>query len=193
MKAAIYARVSTQDQTCDLQLRDLRAMASQRGLEITREYIDHGQSGAKVSRPALNDLLKDAKRGKFRVLLVWRLDRLGRSLAHLVQLLEDFRVSNIELVSFSEGLDFSTTTGKLMFQIVSAFAEFERESIRERVRAGVATARAKGKILGRPKNRVDHSQVTQIRELLSSGLSMVQVGQVLNISPASVCRKNKAV
>jgi DNA invertase Pin-like site-specific DNA recombinase len=193
MKAAIYARVSTQDQTCDLQLRDLRAMASQRGLEITREYVDHGQSGAKVSRPALNDLLKDAKRGKFRVLLVWRLDRLGRSLAHLVQLLEDFRVSNIELVSFSEGLDFSTTTGKLMFQIVSAFAEFERESIRERVRAGVATARAKGKILGRPKNRVDHSQVTQIRELLSSGLSMVQVGQVLNISPASVCRKNKTI
>jgi DNA invertase Pin-like site-specific DNA recombinase len=193
MKAAVYARVSTQDQTCDLQLRDLRAMASQRGLEITQEYIDHGQSGAKVSRPALNDLLKDAKRGKFRVLLVWRLDRLGRSLAHLVQLLEDFRVSNIELVSFSEGLDFSTTTGKLMFQIVSAFAEFERESIRERVRAGVATARAKGKVLGRPKNQVDHSQVTQIRELLSSGLSMVQVGQVLNISPASVCRKNKAV
>lgn len=191
MKASIYARVSTHDQTCDLQLRDLRAMAMQRGLEITREYIDNGQSGAKVSRPALNDMLKDAKRGKFRVLLVWRLDRLGRSLAHLVQLLEDFRVSNIELVSYSEGLDFSTTTGKLMFQIVSAFAEFERESIRERVRAGVATARAKGKTLGRPRNRVNESEVKQIRELLSSGLSMSQVGQRLNISAASVCRKNR--
>ena len=92
----------------------------------------------------------DAKRGKFRVLLVWKLDRLGRSLAHLVRLLEDLRVCNVELVSFSEGLDFTTTTGKLLYQVLSAFAEFERDCIRERVRAGMRNARAKGERIGRP-------------------------------------------
>jgi DNA invertase Pin-like site-specific DNA recombinase len=95
-------------------------------------------------------MLADAKRGKFRILLVWKLDRLGRSLAHLVRLLEDLRAYNVELVSFSEGLDFTTTTGKLLYQMLSAFAEFERDYIRERVRAGMRNARAKGKKIGRP-------------------------------------------
>lgn len=190
MKAAIYARVSTQDQKCDLQLRDLRAMAMSRGLEITLEYIDHGQSGAKKSRPALDEMLRAAKRGKFRVLLVWRLDRLGRSLGHLVSLLEDFRASNVELVSYSEGLDFSSTTGKLMYQIIGAFAEFEREAIRERVRAGVQTARAKGRILGRPKNRVN---AEQIQELFSIGRNAAEVSQQLRISQATLYRRIRAV
>lgn len=186
MKAAIYCRVSTQDQNCDLQLRDLRQMAAHRGFEITREYIDAGQSGAKTSRPALDELLRDAKRGRFRVLLVWRLDRLGRSLAHLVRLLEDFRVSNVELISYSEGLDLSTPTGKLMYQIIGAFAEFEREAIRERVRAGVATARAKGKVLGRPSNRGVTPQ--QIESLLAAGKTHAQVASELQVSRATVFR-----
>lgn len=133
-----------------MQLRDLRGLAERRGFDIVAEYCDEGISGAKDSRPGLNRLLADAEAGKFSVILVWKLDRLGRSLVHLVRLMENFRRWGIELVSFSEGLDFTTTTGKFLFQIISAFAEFERDCIRERVLAGMRNARAKGKCIGRP-------------------------------------------
>jgi DNA invertase Pin-like site-specific DNA recombinase len=131
-------------------LRDLRELADRRGFEIVDEYCDEGISGSKDSRPGLNRLLADAQAGKFSLVLVWKLDRLGRSLIHLVRLMEDFQRFGIELVSFSEGLDFTTTTGKLLYQIISAFAEFERDCIRERVRAGMRNAKAKGKRIGRP-------------------------------------------
>src|ERR1700683_4107069 len=132
--SAIYGRVSTlTNQSVEMQVRDLRQLAERRSFEVVREYFDEGVSGAKSSRPALDEMLADAKRGKFRVLFVWKLDRLGRSLAHLVRLLEDLRACNVELVSFSEGLDFTTTTGKLLYQVLSAFAEFARDCIRERV------------------------------------------------------------
>ena len=151
MRASIYARVSTaQGQSVEMQLRDLRELAARRGFEIVREYCDEGFSGAKDSRAALNRMLADAHAGRFNAVLVWKLDRLGRSLLHLVRLLEEFRRTGVELVSFSEGLDFTTTTGKLLFQIISAFAEFERDCIRERVLAGMRNARAKGKRIGRP-------------------------------------------
>ena len=116
------------------------------------DYCDEGISGAKDSRPGLDRLLKDAETGNFSIVLVWKLDRLGRSLVHLVKLMENFCRWDIELVSFSEGLDFTTPTGKLLFQIISAFAEFERDCIRERVRAGLRNAKAKGKgkRIGRP-------------------------------------------
>jgi DNA invertase Pin-like site-specific DNA recombinase len=150
-QAAIYGRVSTlTNQSVEMQARDLHQLAERRSFEVVREYFDEGVSGAKSSRPALDQMLADARRGKFRVLLVWKLDRLGRSLAHLVRLLEDLRSCNVELVSFSEGLDFTTTTGKLLYQVLSAFAEFERDCIRERVRAGMRNARAKGRPIGRP-------------------------------------------
>ncbi len=151
MKAAIYARVSTTvNQSVEMQLRDLRELAGRRGFDIVEEYCDEGISGSKDSRPGLNRLLADAEVGKFSVVLVWKLDRLGRSLIHLVRLMENFQRLGIELVSFSEGLDFTTTTGKLLFQIICAFAEFERDCIRERVRAGMRNAKAKGKRIGRP-------------------------------------------
>ena len=151
MRIAIYARVSTTThQSVEMQLRDLRELADCRGFEIVGEYCDEGISGSKDSRPGLNRLLADAEAGKFSVVLVWKLDRLGRSLVHLVRLMEDFRRLGIELVSFSEGLDFTTTTGKLLYQIICAFAEFERDCIRERVRAGMRNAKAKGKRIGRP-------------------------------------------
>lgn len=133
-----------------MQLRDLWELAARRGFEIIDEYCDEGVSGAKDSRPGLNCLLADAETGKFSAVLVWKLDRLGRSLVHLVRLMENFRRLGIELVSFSEGLDFTTTTGKLLFQIISTFAEFERDCIRERVLAGMRNARAKGKRIGCP-------------------------------------------
>jgi DNA invertase Pin-like site-specific DNA recombinase len=151
-RVAIYARVSTVgSQSVDMQLRDLRELAKCRSFEVVTEYCDHGVSGSRETRPALDALLKDARRRKFDAVLVWKLDRLGRSLVHLVRLLQDLRSLSVELISFSEGLDFTTTTGKLLYQVISAFAEFERDCIRERVRAGLRNARAVGKKLGRPR------------------------------------------
>jgi DNA invertase Pin-like site-specific DNA recombinase len=133
-----------------MQVRDLRQLARQRGFEIVAEYADEGVSGSKDSRPALDALLNSARRGKFQAILIWRLDRLGRSLQHLVRLFEQFGSWNVALISFSEGLDFSTSMGKLFYQLSGAFAEFERDTIRERVRAGMRNARASGKHVGRP-------------------------------------------
>jgi DNA invertase Pin-like site-specific DNA recombinase len=185
-QAAIYGRVSTlTNQSTEMQVRDLRQLADRRGFEVVREYLDEGFSGAKSSRPALDEMLEDAKRGKFRVLLVWKLDRLGRSLAHLVRLLEDLRACNVELVSFSEGLDFTTTTGKLLYQMLSAFAEFERDCIRERVRSGLRNARAKGKRLGRPPKVVDAARIARLR---AQGLSWRTVAAQVGSNTATVRR-----
>jgi DNA invertase Pin-like site-specific DNA recombinase len=163
-RVAIYARVSTSSgQSVDMQLLDLRELAKRRDFEPIQEYCDEGVSGSRESRPALDALLRDARRRKFDVVLVWKLDRLGRSLVHLVRLLQDMRTLGVELISFSEGLDFTTTTGKLLYQVISAFAEFERDCIRERVRAGLRNARAKGKRLGRPRVVVDAPRIAALR------------------------------
>jgi DNA invertase Pin-like site-specific DNA recombinase len=185
-RAAIYGRVSTlTNQSTEMQVRDLRQLADRRGFEVTHEYLDEGFSGAKNSRPALDEMLADAKRGKFRILLVWKLDRLGRSLAHLVRLLEDLRACNVELVSFSEGLNFTTTTGKLLYQMLSAFAEFERDCIRERVRSGLRNARAKGKTLGRPRKVTDIAKIATLR---ASGRSWRSVAGEIGVSERSLRR-----
>jgi len=168
-----------------MQLRDLRQLAERRGFEIVREYCDEGWSGARDSRPALDVMLADAKRGRFRTLLVWKLDRLGRSLAHLVRLLEDFRACGVELVSFSEGLDFSSTTGKLLYQVISAFSEFERDCIRERVRAGLRNAKAKGRRLGRPRVNVDCARIAALR---ASGASWRAITRELGLSAGTAKR-----
>jgi DNA invertase Pin-like site-specific DNA recombinase len=163
-RIAIYARVSTSSgQSVDMQLLDLRELAKRRDFELVGEYCDEGVSGSQESRPALDALLRDARRRKFDAVLVWKLDRLGRSLVHLVRLLQDLRALGVELISFSEGLDFTTTTGKLLYQVISAFAEFERDCIRERVTAGLRNARAKGKRLGRPPVVVDAPRITVLR------------------------------
>lgn len=185
-RAAIYGRVSTlTNQSTEMQVRDLRQLADRRGFEVMHEYLDEGFSGAKSSRPALDEMLADAKRGKFRILLVWKLDRLGRSLAHLVRLLEDLPACNVELVSFSEGLDFTTTTGKLLYQMLSAFAEFERDCIRERVRSGLRNARAKGKRLGRPRVTVDAARMVSLR---AHGRSWREITTEMAISKGSAQR-----
>jgi DNA invertase Pin-like site-specific DNA recombinase len=163
-RIAIYARVSTSaGQSVDMQLLDLRELAKRRDFELVGEYCDEGISGSKESRPALDAVLRDARRRKFDVVLVRRLDRLGRSLVRLVHLLQDLRALGVELISFSEGLDFTTTTGKLLYQVISAFAEFERDCIRERLIAGLRNARAKGKCLGRPKAVVDAPRIGVLR------------------------------
>src|SRR5438270_3496730 len=136
MQAAIYARVSTSDQTVDNQLLELRRYIEARGWTAV-EYVDRGVSGAKDRRPALDQMVADAKRRKFDVVVAWRLDRLGRNLRHLVTLIEELQTLGIAFVSLDEGIDCTTPAGKLQLHILAALAEFERERIRERVLAGL--------------------------------------------------------
>src|ERR1700680_4730866 len=150
MRAAIYARVSTVDQEPENQLAELRRYIGARGWS-TVEYVDRGVSGAKDRRPALDALLKDARRRRFDVLVVWRLDRLGRNLRHLITMLEELQVLGIAFVSLNEGIDATTPAGKLQMHIWGAIAEFERARIAERVKAGLQRAKAQGKRLGRPR------------------------------------------
>jgi DNA invertase Pin-like site-specific DNA recombinase len=152
MRAALYARVSTLDQTCENQLAELRQYAAARewaGIE----FIDHGVSGAKDRRPALDAMLKGARRRKVDVVVCWRLDRLGRSLRHLVTMVDELQALGVAFVSLGEGIDCTTPAGKLQLHILAALAEFERGRIRERVLAGLARARAQGTRLGRPRRR----------------------------------------
>lgn len=150
MKVAIYARVSTLDQEPENQLQELRRYADARGWPAV-EYTDHGVSGSKDRRPALDQLVSDAKRRKFDVLVCWRLDRLGRNLQHLVNLINELTSLGIGFASLNEGIDTQTPAGRLQLHILAALAEFERERIRERVKAGLQRARAQGRRLGRPR------------------------------------------
>lgn len=149
MKAAIYARVSTLDQQPENQLAELRRYVAARGWDAAVEYVDHGVSGSKESRPALDRLVKDGRRRKFDVLVTWKLDRLGRNLKHLITFLEDLQALGVAFISLGEGIDATTPAGKLQMHILGAIAEFERGRIVERVRAGLARAKAQGTRLGR--------------------------------------------
>jgi DNA invertase Pin-like site-specific DNA recombinase len=148
MRAAIYARVSTFDQEPENQLVELRRYVAARGWSAV-EYVDRGVSGAKEHRPALDQMVTDAKRRKFDVVVCWRLDRAGRSLKHLLMLLEQLQALGVAFVSLAEGIDCTTPAGKLQMHILGAISEFERGRIQERVRAGLARAKAAGKRLGR--------------------------------------------
>ena len=173
LRAAIYARVSTLEQNCDNQTLELRKYVEARGW-TAQEYVDRGVSGSKDKRPALDALLKDAKRRRFDVLVCWRLDRLGRNLRHLITLLDDLQALGVAFVSLAEGIDATTPAGKLQMHIVGAIAEFERELIRERVRSGIQAARARGKRLGRPRTAVDASRVAVLR---AQGLSWASISR----------------
>ena len=180
-RVAIYARVSTTNhgQDVGLQTGDLRQFAEARGWRLADEYVDQGVSGSKDSRPELNRLMADAKRRKFDVVLVWKLDRFGRSLRHLVNALAEFESLGIAFVSLSDNLDLGTPSGRLMFQIIGAMAEFERALIQERVRAGIRNARAKGRRIGRPRVAVDAVRIAALR---ASGLSWRTIERELGIS-----------
>jgi DNA invertase Pin-like site-specific DNA recombinase len=151
-RVAIYARVSTTNhgQDVTLQTRELEQFAQARGWQIFGEYLDEGISGAKDSRPELNRLMSDAHKRRFDVVCVWRFDRFARSVSHLLRALETFKVLGIDFVSFSEQMDTSTPTGKMVFTVLGAVAELERSLIVERVKAGMRNARAKGRCIGRP-------------------------------------------
>lgn len=152
IRTAIYARVSTANNGQDptMQTRELREFCERRGWIVSAEYVDVGISGTKERRPELDRLMTDAHRWRFDAILVWKLDRFGRSLRHLVNSLAELEARNIAFISLRDNLDLSTPSGRLMFQIIGAMAEFERALIAERVRAGMRNARAKGHHVGRP-------------------------------------------
>jgi DNA invertase Pin-like site-specific DNA recombinase len=196
-RLALYARVSTSNgqQDPEMQLRELREYARHRGLVVIEEYIDR-VSGAKDSRPALNRLMADASRRKFDAVLVWKLDRFGRSLRHLVNAIAELEALGVAFISLRDNLDLGTPSGRLMFQIIAAMAEFERALIQERVRAGLKNAKAKGKRLGRPNVAAD---VHRIAALRAQGLSWRAIARELGIGEGTVrraalpCAKNLPV
>jgi DNA invertase Pin-like site-specific DNA recombinase len=191
MRVAIYARVSTvgNGQSPEMQLRELREYCERRGWQITGEYVDN-MSSKFEHRPELDRLWRDCRKRKTDAVVVYRYDRFARSLRQLVNGMEEFRSLGIEFVSLHEGVDTSTPNGRLIFGIFASIAEFERELIRDRVRSGLANARAKGKRLGRPRLLVTDSQ---INTLLAQGQSMLAIGEQLGISAATVCRRARAV
>src|SRR5258706_5833788 len=163
MRIGIYARVSTKDRSCELQVRDLRAYCAARRFDLVREYVDVGQSGAKDSRPELNKLMDDARKRQFDAIVVWRFDRFARSTKHLLSALDEFRSLGIQFISYHENIDTSTPLGQALFTIVSAVAQLERDLIRERVSAGIRNARANGKRLGRPNANVDRERILELK------------------------------
>lgn len=180
-RAALYLRVSTKDQTTDNQRLELERVATARGWPVVAVYEDEGISGAKGrdKRPAFDAMLKDATRAKFDILMSWDVSRLGRSLAGLVSTLEEFHAQGIDLYLHQQAIDTTTPSGKAMFQMCGVFAEFERAMISERVKAGLARAKAGGKILGRPKIEANIEQVRQDR---ASGLSFRAMAKKHGIS-----------
>src|SRR5450756_1350441 len=183
MRIGIYARVSTKDQSCELQVRDLRAYCSARGFDLVGEYVDIGQSGAKDSRPELNILMDDARKRQFDAIVVWRFDRFARSTKHLLSALEEFRSLGIQFISYQENVDTSTPLGQALFTIVSAVAQLERELIRERVTAGIRNARANGKRLGRPRVKANLEEILQLR---AEGHSLRKIAAKLGIGDGTV-------
>ena len=177
MKAAIYARVSTNNnQNPEMQLEELRAYCQRRGWEIAAEYVDAGISGSKEHRPALDRLLAGCRKRSVDAVVVYRYDRFARSLRQLVNALEEFRALGIEFISLHEGVDTSTPNGRLIFGIFASIAEFERELIRDRVKSGLASAKARGKHLGRPRVIVDSDRIATLRR---EGASWQKIGKTL--------------
>ena len=178
-RVALYARVSTStgQQDPEMQLGELREYAKHRELIINGEYVDR-MTGSKDSRPALNRLMADANQRKFDAVLVWKLDRFGRSLRHLVNALAELEARGLTFISLRDNLDLSTPSGRLMFQIIGAMAEFERSLIQERVKAGLRNAKAKGRRLGRPRAVIDE---TEVRALRDAGASWRAIAEKLGV------------
>ena len=183
-RAAVYLRVSTLDQHPETQLHDLKALAEPRGFQVVHVYEDRC-SGARASRPGLDRLLADARRGKFEVVVVWACDRLARSVTHFLQVLDELNHLGIEFVSFREQLDTGGPLGRAMVVIISAIAELERNLIVERVKAGLRRARLEGRQIGRPSLSVDREALGRDRE---RGLSLTELAELHHVSKSTVSR-----
>ena len=184
-RVAIYARVSTKGngQDPETQLLALRGYVKARGFEIFHEYVDVGISGSKERRPALDVLMKDARKRRFDTVLVARFDRFARSTRHLVLALEEFNALDIDFISLSESIDTSTPMGKMVYTVIAAVAELERSLIRERVMMGLQRAKAQGKRIGRPPTEVDEEAIYHLKD---AGLSLRDIGQRLGVSRTKV-------
>ena len=192
MKAAIYTRVSTHDQNTENQLLKLRKVAKRQDWKVVREYSDKGISGAKGrdKRPELDELLKGAARKEFDVVMAWSVDRLGRSLMHLIQLMNELHAKGIDLYLDREGIDTSTPMGEMIFNITGSFAQFERKMIQERVKAGMARAKKQGKHIGRPP--VKPEVETKIIKLRRKGFGIHRIAKEVGCGSGTVQRVIKA-
>jgi DNA invertase Pin-like site-specific DNA recombinase len=183
-RAILYMRVSSLDQHPETQLHDLRQMAAQRGYEVVQEYVDR-ISGAKARRPGLDELLRDARRGHFDVVLVWASDRIARSVKHFLEVLDELNRLNIEFISFREQIDTGGPLGRAVVIIIGAIAELERNLIVERVRAGMRRARLEGRHIGRTPLTLDHQAICRDR---CRGQSLRQIAKGHRVSTATVQR-----
>jgi DNA invertase Pin-like site-specific DNA recombinase len=186
-RVAFYLRVSTGEQTTENQRRELEAVARHRGWKIIAVYEDQGISGAKGrdKRPRFDRMLKDAVQGKFDILAAWAVDRLGRSLQDLVATLGELRAAGVDLFLHQQAVDTTTPSGRAMFQMLGVFAEFERSMIQERIKAGLARAKAAGKTLGRPRVSADEQGIV---EAVRGGLSIRKAAKLFGVSPGKVQR-----
>ena len=188
-RAALYARVSTlkHGQDVGLQLDELRQVAQQRGYAVAGEYVDEGVSGSQTSRPALNRLMADVQAGRVDILLVWKLDRLGRSLQHVLAVLDTLASAGVGFASLHDpGIDTTSPTGRLLLQLLACFAEFERSIIQERVRAGVRRAQLAGKHCGRPRVELD---LRPALALLNEGRDLKDTARILKLSRSTLRRR----
>ena len=185
MRIALYARVSTTDQSCEMQLRELRDYAASRGWQVFAEYVDTGWSGARASRPQLDRLLQDARARRFDAVLVWKLDRWGRSVADSIRSIQELVSLGVRFLAVTQNLDTDETNpmSRFLLHILAAFSELEREMIRERVRAGLRTAKAQGKALGRPRRAFRRDEAVLLR---SQGASWRKIAQVLDLPMSTV-------
>jgi DNA invertase Pin-like site-specific DNA recombinase len=204
-RAALYVRVSTDSQTVENQIRELRQVAERRGWEVVEVYNDAGISGAKGrnGRPGLDSMLKDASRRRFDVAMAWAIDRLGRSLTDLLHIIQHLEACGVDLYLDQQSIDTTTPMGKLVFQVTGAFAEFERTMIRQRVKAGLKRAVAQGVRLGRPKidsaterkvrrqlakGKIDSATERKVRRQLAKGTGILKTARLLGLGTGTVQR-----
>lgn len=187
-RVALYARVSTIEQRPDVQIEPLRIYAAARGFEVVGEYVDHGVSGSKTRRPALDRLLADARRRRFDAVACVKLDRLARSVHHLTAMGQELSALGVDLIVLDQAIDTTTPTGKLLFHVLGSIAEFERDLIRERTRAGLAAAKRRGARIGRPR-AVRGPATYQLERLVERGLSVRAIARELGCSHATVARE----
>ena len=186
-KVCLYCRVSTAHQTSENQLRELRAVAQRMGYEIVSEFIDNGISGAKSrkDRPALDEMMKLATQRKFDMVMCWSIDRLGRSLQHLVEILNELQAMKIDLFFMQQGMDTTTPSGRMIFSVFGAIGEFERNLIRERVIAGQQRAKASGVHIGRP-TKMNDGMRSAIKVMQQNGMSIRQIAKSCKVGIGTV-------
>ena len=190
MKVALYLRVSTLDQDPESQGLEVRAFVTARGWQVVETYQDVGISGSKARRPGLDRLLKDAWHGRFQAVVVWDLSRMARSTLNALQLLQEFQAMDVRLVAVKQTFDTDTPLGRAFFTLAAMFAELEREILIERVRAGMARAKAEGKRIGRPVRWVD---LEQLRRLRAEGRSIREIARALGVPRSTVAKRLAAL